>query len=227
MVQQYVRYILGDNMKLNNKGMTLMELLVSIVLVGIVLTFLFQLLTDLQHETENNNYAYNNQVNRTDAIYTIEKDLQKYTLVGVKDASTNDNLVIEFHYIAGDGTKTTTLKSDFKEYTDEFGDTQKTYYLRYTDYNNEKYSWEMKGAILDTCGTFKYFISSTSDNYYFKLNIPVYNKVYNERNNKDRNNAVDDIEITFADYKRDLRITNGAFLTGNNEVEQQIGICTN
>lgn len=214
-------------MKLNNKGLTLIELLVSIVLVGIVLTFLFQLLTDLQHETENNNYAYNNQINRTDVIYTIEKELQQYTLVGIKDVSTDDNIVLEFHYVGSNDTKITTLKSDYKEYTDEFGDKQKTYYLRYTDYNNEKHSWEMKGAILDTCGTFKYFVSSSSNSYYFKINIPVYNKAYNERNNKDRNNAVDDIEITFADYKSDLNITNGTFLTGNNEVEQQIGICAN
>ena len=35
-------------MNLNNKGMTLIELLLSIVLVGLVLTFLFQLLNDLQ-----------------------------------------------------------------------------------------------------------------------------------------------------------------------------------
>lgn len=214
-------------MKLNSKGMTLMELLVSIVLVGIVLTFLFQLLTDLQHETENNNYAYNNQVNRTDAIYTIERDLQKYTLVGVRDVSTNGNIIIEFHFIAGDGTKITTLKSEYNEYVDDLGDTQRTYYLRYTNYNNEKYSWEMKGATLDTCGTFKYYIDNTSSSYYFKLNIPIYNKVYNERNNKNRNNAVDDIEITYADRKADLNVTNGTFLTGNNETEQQIGICTN
>ena len=50
-------------MKLNNKGMTLVELLISIALIGIVLTFLFQMLNDLHLETENNNYAYNNQIN--------------------------------------------------------------------------------------------------------------------------------------------------------------------
>lgn len=216
-------------MKLNNKGMTLMELLVSIVLVGIVLTFLFQLLTDVEHETENNNYAYNNQVNRTDAIYTIEKDLQKYTLVGIEDASVkgSKDIVIKFHYLKGNGTDAAILQSDSYEYKDELGDTKTKYYLRYTSYKGEKYSWEMKGAELDPCATFNYYVDTSSNSYYFKINIPLYNSVYHDRNNKDRNNAVDDIEITYADDRNDLNTLNGAYLTGSNEVDKEIGICTN
>lgn len=214
-------------MKLNNKGMTLMELLVSIVLVGIVLTFLFQLLTDLEHETENNNYAYNNQVNRTDVIYTIEKDLQKYTLVGIEDASVDKKLIIKFYYLKNGGVSNTTLQSDSTEYKDELGDTKTKYYLRYTSYNNEKYSWEMKGAELDTCAIFNYYVDSNSNSYYFKINIPIYNSIFHDRNNKERNNAVDDIEITYANDKNDLNTTNGNYLTGNSQIEKKIGICTN
>lgn len=213
-------------MKLNNHGITLMELLVSIVLVGIVLVFLFQLLTDLQNETENNNYAYNNQVNRTDLIYTIERDLQKHTLKGIKDVSSNDNLILEFHFIDGNNTQITTLKSEYKEYTNNLGDTERKYYFRYTNFENDKYSWEMKGADIDTCGNFTYYLDNLSSSYYFKINIPIYNKVYNERNNKDKNNAVDDIEIVFSGNKSDLITTNGAFLTRNSKVEEKIGKCT-
>ncbi len=215
-------------MKLNNKGMTLIELLVSIVLIGLVLTFLLQLLTDLRNEIDNNNFAYNNQVNRTDAIYTISKDLNKYTLVGVSDTSTNGALVINFHYREGlSNTKTATLRSDSNTYTDELGVEQTKYYLRYTSYNGEKYSWEMKGAELDLCGNFTYYVDNLSDNYYFKLNIYLYNSLYHERNNKDKNNAVDDIEISYASYKSDLNRTNASYLTGNTKVDKQIGICTN
>ena len=214
-------------MNLNNKGMTLMELLVSIVLIGIVLTFLFQLLTDLKNETDNNNYAYNNQVNRTEAIYTIEKDLQKYTLVGIEDASVGEQLIIKFHYIKGASTKEAILKSDYSEYTDEFGDLKRKYYLRYTDYNDVLYSWEMKGAELDPCGRFIYYTDNNTNSYYFKINIPLYNSVYHERNNKDKNNAVDDIEITYATEKNDLNMTNGNYLTNTTGVEKSIGICSN
>lgn len=214
-------------MKLNNKGMTLIELLLSIALVGLVLVFLFQLLNDLQHETDNNNFAYNNQVNRIDAIYAVEKDLQKYTLVGVEDASSDNNIVIKFNYIKGDGLQSAILRSDFNTYIDEYGDEKIKYYLRYTSYSDEQFSWEMKGAELDTCGTFKYYVDSSSNSYYFKINIPIYNSVYHDRNNEDRNNAVDDIEITYSDFKSNLNMTNAAYLTNSSEVEKQIGVCTN
>lgn len=214
-------------MKLNNKGMTLMELLISIALVGLVLTFLLQMLNDLEHETDNNNYAYNNQVNRTDVVYTIEKDLQKYNLLGIEDASTNGNIIIKFHYIKNNSTTTATLTSAKNEYKDELGDTKEKYYFRYTSYSGEKYSWEMKGATIDTCGTFKYYIDNTSNSYYFRINIPLYNSVYHERNNEDKNNAVDDIEITYAGVKSDLITTNGSYLTGNKKIEKNIGTCTN
>ena len=214
-------------MNLNKKGMTLIELLLSIALVGLVLVFLFQLLNDLQYETDNNNFVYNNQVNRIDAIYTIEKDLQNYTLVGVEDASSNDNIIIKFHYIKGGSIKSAILRSDSNTYTDEYGDQKIKYYLRYTSYSDEQFSWEMKGAELDTCGTFKYYVDSSSNSYYFKINIPIYNSIYHDLNNEDRNNAVDDIEITYSDNKNNLDMTNNSYLTKSSEVEKQIGICAN
>jgi len=217
-------------MKLNNKGMTLVELLISIALIGIVLTFLFQMLNDLHLETENNNYAYNNQINWTDTIYTIQKDLKKYTLTGIEDASTGDNIIIKF-YFSGKTTPAI-LQSDYDEYTeyselgDEFEVTKKKYYLRYTSFDQEEYSWEMKGAEINPCANFVYYKDNNSKYYYFKINIPIYNNPLNERNNKDRNNAVDDIEITYSNYLDDLILTNGSYLTGNAKIEKQIGYCT-
>ena len=55
---------------LNNKGMSLMEILVSIILISVVLVFLFELLIDLKNESKNNDYASNNQINRMEIIYT-------------------------------------------------------------------------------------------------------------------------------------------------------------
>ena len=201
-----MKYFLGDSMKLNNKGMTLIELLVSIVIIGIILTFLFQLLNDLDHETNNNNYAYNNQVNRIDAIYAVQKDLQQYTLVGVENASKENNITINFHFQKEGGEIFSTLYSDPYEYTDELGNSKTKYYLRYTSYSGEKYSWEMKGATLDTCVTFNYYENNSS--------------------NKDRNNVVDDIEIVYSGNKNDLK-SDGKYLTGNNEYKGQIGNCAN
>jgi len=212
-------------MKLNNKGMSLMELLVSIVLIGIVLTFLFQMLVDLKNETTTNNYAYNNQVNRTEAIYTIEKDLLKYALVGVEDKS-SDNLKISFYYEKNDILKEAILSIDSYTSKDVLGEDITKYYLRYTSISGEKYSWEMKGAEVDPCGLFTYYVDSNSNNYYMKLNIYLYNIVYHDKNNRYRNNVIDDIEITYAGSKDKLAINNDSYLT-NNIGYKNIGICTN
>ena len=61
-------------MRLSNKGMSLMELLISIALVGVVLVFIFQLLVDLKDEKETNNFVYDNQLNRIQAIKVVEDD---------------------------------------------------------------------------------------------------------------------------------------------------------
>lgn len=215
-------------MKLNDKGMTLMELLISIVLVGIALTFLFQLLADLKNETSNNNYAYNNQVNRTEAIYTIEQDLFSNTLIGLEDKSTEDSLIINFYYKKENASKTAVLETATNIYTDEVLKEEITkYYLRYTNVDGEKYSWEMKGAKIDPCGSFTYYLDLASNSYYFKLNIYLYNSVYHEKNNEETNNAVDDIEITYAGLKDDLVTTNGSYLTGSPKRNKPIGICAN
>lgn len=212
-------------MRLNNKGLSLMELLISIVLISIVLVFLFTLLVDLKNETENNNFAYNNQINRTEVIYTIQKDLNNYTLIGVEDNSINNNININFYYRSGDGTKTANLRSDVKQIQSNL-DNKNDYYLRYTSFNEEEYSWKMKGASIDPCGLFTYYFNSYSKTYYFKFNIYLYNYPEHDRNNKERNNAVDDIEITYSGNKSDL-ILNDSYLTNNKTGEKKIGSCTN
>lgn len=204
-------------MKLNNHGLSLIELLVSIVLMGIVLTFLFDLLLNMENETENNNFAYNNQINRTEVIYTVGKDLNNYTLLGIEDKSADNNIIIDFHYIKGTGEEIAELKTEKKD---------DKYYIRYRNYDGEVTSWKMKDAEIDECANFEYYIDSVSDSYYFKLNLYLYNIPYHERNNKLWNNHLDDIEISYAGNKNNLDLTNGNFLTVNNEVSKKIGHCS-
>ena len=112
---------------LNNKGMSLMELLVSVILIGVVLTFLFQLLTDLKNETANNDFAYNNQINRAEIIKTIEKDLEENSLVGVSDSTTN-NIQINFHYA---DNKTSVLNTKREDDKNELGEDDVRYCFLY------------------------------------------------------------------------------------------------
>lgn len=209
-------------MKLNNKGLTLVELLISIVLTGIVLAFLFNLLVDLKDETDNSDFAYNNQVNRLEVIYAVQKELIQYPLAGIQDLSVNNNIRINFYYRKGGMIKTSVLSTD-KTPGSILSDDK--YYIRYTNINEETTTWLMKGASIDKCGMFTFLIDSTTNNYYFHLNIPLYNSVYNEKNNSNNNNTVDDIEISYTGSASTLTSDSG-YLTSNSG-DKQIGNCTN
>lgn len=209
-------------MKLGNKGMTLIELLISIVLMGTVLVFLFQLMNDLKYETDNNDFAYNNQINRTEAIYKIESDLKKNTLLGIEDVSSNNLINLKFHYKYASGEKIATLSSDKVTNGDE-----EKYYLRYTNFDGDKYSWEVRGGEISPCGKFTYYFDNLGNNYYFKLNLYVYTD--HDSNKFGKNNAIDDFEITYSGAKSDLVLTNQSYLINNasNHITKNIGTCTN
>ena len=216
-------------MKLNNKGMSLMELLITIVLISLVVVFLFILLIDLKDERNSNDFAYDNQVNRAEAIYTIEKDLNTYSLRGIEDvtASNDNKMKINFNYSVGTSTGPN-LKTAVLDVSSVESGNKKTYYVNYVSADGEKYSWEMKGAELDPCGTFTYNLDN--NHYYFKLNIYVYNTPYHERNNKTLNNNVDDIEISFAGDRGNLETNYTSsynYLTNTVNGNKNIGTCTN
>ncbi len=201
---------------LNNKGMSLMEILVSIILISVVLVFLFELLIDLKNESKNNDYASNNQINRMEIIYNLENELNKYRLVGLKDESTSDNLVLDFYYdVEGKEVKTTleTLKED------------NTYLMRYRGIDN-KFTYKMQGAEVNPCAYFTSYIDEDTSNYYFKLNIFVYSDPYHERNNLGFNNALDDIEISYMGNSNNLR-KDEEYLTAHNYTNEKVGACSN
>ena len=62
-------------MKLNNKGVTIVELLVSLALLSVVLMFLYNVLSNVTSEKNTDFIANSNQANRIDIINTIENDL--------------------------------------------------------------------------------------------------------------------------------------------------------
>ncbi len=208
--------------KLNNKGLSLIEILVSITLISIILVFLVQLLNGLEGETTNNNFAYDNQINRAEIIKTIEEDLKSNNLIGVSNNS-NDNINLYFDFL---NNFSSTLTSTTKETINNFGEKEINYILKYTASNGEKYSWTMKGAQIDPCFDFAFHNDLDTNNYYFKLNIYVYNKPYHKRNNKDINNVIDDIEITYSD-NNNLLSKDSKYLTIDSNSDKNINSCTN
>ena len=57
--QTEIHTLWGD--KMNNKGSTLLELIISIALISVILVFMVRLLVDLNDSETNNKYAKKNQ----------------------------------------------------------------------------------------------------------------------------------------------------------------------
>lgn len=203
-------------MRLSNKGMSLMELLISIALVGVVLVFIFQMLVDLKDEKETNNFVYDNQLNRIQAIKVVEDDLKNHTLVGIEDKSNSSTLMIDFHFKQKSTIKTSHLK---------ITKSGSVYYFDYQNYDGNKSRWQMEGARVDKCGRFSFY--KDSQYYYFRLNLFIYNEPTNDRNNETYNNYVDDIEIVFSGNVSSLDNTKSTYLNNKGNKTTKIGYrCT-
>lgn len=71
-------------MKLNNKGVTLVEIIISIVLISIVLVFLFVMLIQVNNETEENEVRASYLIDQASYIKQIEEDFLDYKLKQIR-----------------------------------------------------------------------------------------------------------------------------------------------
>lgn len=76
--------------KINNKGLSIVELIISISLILIVMLFMFRLINQISYEKNNNYIAFNNQEIRIEIIDAIEELLEK---IEVSSIITNDNSI--------------------------------------------------------------------------------------------------------------------------------------
>lgn len=192
-------------MKLNNKGVTIIELLVSVALLSVVLMFLYNLLSSVTFEKDNDFIANSNQANRIDIINTIESDLILDNNIEID--KNKDNILI----LKGTMKGTTTYKIVITENT-----------LAYYVNDSIQNTWKIKGATLGNINCNKTKggtntsndVTECSDNpiknrsschkltssqmdsiKITECTIPVYTK--NVNNTKDNNNTLDDIIFSF------------------------------
>lgn len=83
---------------MNNKGTTIVEVLVSIVLMSIVLIFLMALLSDLKNEDYLSNTRSKDALNRIEIIHLIETDMIDYGVNKITISNCSNNLCIRFDY---------------------------------------------------------------------------------------------------------------------------------
>lgn len=190
-------------MKINNKGVTIVELLVSLALLSVVLMFLYNFLSNVTFEKNTDFIANSNQANRIDIINTIETDLiLDNNIEKDKNQTTENRLVLK-------GTKT--YKIIITENT-----------LAYYVNNSIQNTWKIKGATLGNINCNKTKggtntsnnVTECSDNpinnpsscrklspsqmdsiKITECTIPVYTE--NVDNSKENNNTLDDITFSF------------------------------
>lgn len=192
-------------MKINNKGVTIVELLVSLALLSVVLMFLYNLLSNVTFEKNTDFIANSNQANRIDIINTIETDLILDNNIEID--KNKDNILI----LKGTMKGTTTYKIVITENT-----------LAYYVNNSIQNTWKIKGATLGNINCNKTKggtntsndVTECSDNpinnpsscrklsssqmdsiKITECTIPVYTE--NVDNSKENNNTLDDITFSF------------------------------
>lgn len=92
-------------MKNNNHGVTTIEILISICIIGMVLLFLFNMFIQVRKEDEENNIQSTFLINQSTFIKRIEEDIANYGLVGISSCGNDfsDSLVTQAAFDANAG----------------------------------------------------------------------------------------------------------------------------
>ena len=184
-------------MKLNNKGVTVIELIISVALVSVVMLFLYQMLSDITYDKENEFFASGNQVQRIEIANAIGKAIydDKNTVTGFND---DNNNLIAINMDRKEGT-TSSARTYCINYSSESGIYYVAfYYVNSNNCSNTKQDyqkWQLrKGYTLDTE---KNLCSITSTEKYNIVECSIRVFTENTSNNKDNNNTLDDIVFSF------------------------------
>ena len=135
---------------MDNKGTTIVEVIVSLVLISIVLVFIFNLLTMLKKEDYLSTSSTEDTLKRTEIIHIVENDFIYKGLTKVEIENCSNNFCAIFTF---DDNSSKTLKVSKKDvtYVDEI--------------------WNINGEY--DLKNIKYCIINNNNGYYmFKLVIP-------------------------------------------------------
>ena len=83
---------------MNKKGITIIELLLSISIISIIVLLLIRASLSFKNIEESNKYASNDEIARTEIIKEIESDFLKMHLIGLDIIENNNSTTIKFFY---------------------------------------------------------------------------------------------------------------------------------
>lgn len=178
----------------NQKGSSLLELIISIALISVVLIFMMRLLVDLNNKETNSTFAKDNQIIRAEIIKEIESDLGEKAIIDLTDeGSSTEQLNIKFMF--SDQSSSNIIVTEDK--------------LSYTNSSGKTRNWSMKNCNLDFQKSQVKYVKDSGTNpkiYTLVINIFVYTN--NEQNSASNNNLQDDITLSYVGSLKDFNKDN-------------------
>lgn len=171
--------------KINNRGFTLVELIVSIALMSVVMLFLYRLLSNVTYDRDNEFFASKNQEQRIEITDYIETIIRKSDITSDPTFSTSaDHTTIQFKQAGISKSYSIIIYANKIQVKDA------TTLLRDWDIETGVYSFANVSCVKASPS------SDSTDIYHpWLCNIPVY--TLNNDNNANNNNTIDDITISF------------------------------
>lgn len=171
-------------MKLNNKGLSIVELIISIALISIVMVFMYRLITDVTFEKDNDYFASLNQDQRVEIIDTVQAMIKEKKPIDYNSSSryfnfedSEGNVVLYIYRI--------------DNYTLGL-------YNGARNDQNLLYKWTINGGTIGNCSCEQEPVSG-----YITCTFPIYTtnsnnkKLSNNGKTIDNNNTIDDLTFTF------------------------------
>ena len=161
---------------MNKKGITILELLISMTIISIVILLLLKVMTSLTKINNDPSYASSDEISRTTIIKNIETDFLKLKLNGLNITSTKNKTILNFSYEDNSNLNLEINKNKIV-------------------YNNEGYTLESKNATYEICPNIEY-LDIDEDYYLIIITIPVLIDGKNDNQN-------DDLVLTYLGLKKD------------------------
>ena len=179
----------------NNRGITLVELIISISLISIVILFLFRLLVDVRYNKNKVDYARDNQQSRAMIMKSVQDDLLTNKLIRLSaEGSTSSKLKITFTFNLENNEN---IKSILIV-------TNKS--VSYTNISEQTEKWtlpdSLENAYYQTKNIlYKRNFDENSDYFSIWFRIPLIVK-------KDSENTIDDLEFFYIGKTNDINFNN-------------------
>ena len=172
--------------KLNNKGMTLVEVIVSIVLISIVLVLIMNLFLNVQSQYNSSKLASDYEVLASNVLKSVGSDIEKYGVYSIDENTSDNSIKITFNTFRETKLNERITKI-LRVYSNTDVDNKMVYYISYrydptlSDLTSKELSYNIARAIPNADSLPMINIeridgqnASTGKNYkYAKISIPL------------------------------------------------------